>query len=471
MTTVQSGRREEAGDRERLAAEAVRAAEDVAERLADPERVAAVAGRDGNREPVYGAPVWEPTTLSHGHPGIALLHAELSAVDGGWAEVAHRHVRAAAERLSSSPSVGLFGGPAAVLAATQACAHRVPGSYVKLRRRLADWLARDQTERLAAASARREAGEVGVGWHDYDVINGLSGTGRLLLEAADDPVERGPDTEAALEGTLRHLVRITEPIRHGGRELPGWWVPNGRQPVEQDRRDYPDGDFNLGLAHGIPGPLALFAAALDRGREVPGQREAMRRIAEWLLSWRLEDGAGAYWPCRVSLEEQCSPERPGTAFTRTAWCYGAPGVASALYRAGLAAGVPGWCTAATDALRSALERDERLWRLEGTTVCHGLAGFLHVLWRVGSRSGDPVLLEGAARLARDVLGRQDGAAAFLFPHLVPDSPEGWRDESASVRPLDIAGVLEGAAGTACALLSFARQGEADPVWDRCLALS
>jgi hypothetical protein len=418
----------------------------VAERLADPDTVAAIASRPGNVEPIYNASMWGPLTLANGIPGIALLYAELAANDERWRAVAHRQITRATELMSSQPSNGLFAGPAALLAAVQ----RMQPNYATLRRKLATWVAADQQVRLDACEARTEPG---VSWSHYDVVNGLSGTARLLLDEAPEASER----------TLRYLVRRTQPVTVDGRRVPGWWIPAELQPVAEGALEYPRGDFNLGLAHGIPGPLTLFAAALERGIEVPGQRDAMRRIASWLLARRLHDDVGVYWPCRLSWDDEIGP-RPATAFTRAAWCYGAPGVAAALHWAGVALDEPEWREAAVEALRVTLRRDEREWRLDGPTICHGYAGLLQIVRRVGTASGDPVLLEATTRLTLRTLEFADPDAAFVFPHLVPDSPQGWKTATAH-RRLDVAGTLEGAAGVACALLPAAG------AWDTALMLA
>jgi hypothetical protein len=469
-TTIQQSALLSGVDGER-AAEAIRL---VAERLADPERVAEIAGREGNREPIYESSMWSPLTLSHGLPGVAMLYVELARFDQRWLAVAHRHLRRAAQELPRAASYGLHTGPAALLAAAQGCARH----YSKLRRTLVDWLVTDQNERIAASLARTTPG---VAWADYDVIGGLSGTLRVLLDSLDEPVEVSSAVESAVDSTLRHLVRISEPIEVDGLTVPGWWVPPELEPVDQDRRDYPRGDFNLGLAHGVAGPLTLLSLALRRDREVPGQRDAITRFADWLAGWMLRDEVGSYWPCRVSRAEQVAVERPAGAFTRSAWCYGAPGVAHALYQAGVAVDVPEWRQLALTGMRDVLARNETAWRIEGPTICHGYAGLLQVMWRMGMASGDALLLKGCLRLARSVLGFANQDRAFIFPHLVPDSPQGWRRASRH-RPLDVAGILEGAAGVACALLSVTpphllTSGDTRPAgnpgraWDRCLALS
>lgn len=473
MTSIQESAVLSGMDGER-AAEAIVV---VAERLADPARVAEIASRESNRDPIFESSMWSPLTLSHGLPGAALLYVELARFDQRWLVMAHRHLHRAAQELPRAVSYGLHTGPAALLAAVQGCA----GHYAKLRRTLAEWLAADQRERITASLTRTTPG---VGWADYDVIGGLSGTLRILLDSLEEPAEASGAVESAVEATLRHLVRISAPIEVDGQVAPGWWVPPELEPVDQDRRQYPDGDFNLGLAHGVAGPLTVLSLALRRGREVPGQRDAIARFAGWLAGWVLRDEAGSYWPCRVSWAEQVAAERPAAAFSRSAWCYGAPGVAHALYQAGAALDVPQWQQLAINGLRDVLARNEAAWHLDGPTICHGYAGLLQVMWRVGMASGDAQLLAGCHRLTRSILGFADHDRAFVFPHLVPDSPQGWRRASRH-RRLDVAGILEGAAGVACALLSVTpphllSPGDALPVddpgdphraWDRCLALS
>jgi hypothetical protein len=452
--------------------EAQRAAEAVllvADRLADPERVAAVAGRPDNRDPIYDALMWGPLTLSNGLPGVTLLYAELARYDSRWAAVAHRHVQAAGAAMSSQPSRGLHAGPAALLAATQTCG----GQYPRLRANLAAWLAADQLDRLAACRPGP-----GVTWESYDVINGLSGTGRLLLDAVADPDEASPEVDRALDATLRHLVALTAPVEVAGQRVPGWWVSPELQVSDRDRIDYPHGDLNLGLAHGIPGPLFLLSVALRRGHEVAGQREAIDRIARWLLGWVRTDDAGTYWPCRVGLDDETATSRPAQLFTRTAWCYGAPGVAAALHHAGVTLDVAEWRLAAVRSLHDALARDESRWAIAGPTVCHGYAGLLQVLHRVGTAEGDGVLLAARERVARSVLGFVDPDAPFGFRHLMRYAKA--RPGPTEFKALDVAGVLEGAAGVACALLSVTPAGllgtapdESGEVrsWDRGLALS
>lgn len=441
----------------------------VAQRLKDPHHVAGVAGREDNRDPIYDQIMWSPATLSNGWPGVVLLYGELARQDPQWLSIAHAHLARAGEAMRATPQRGMFAGPAAVLTAAHAAAGKA-GHYAGLRGKLADWLAGLVLDQL---EHERQRESPGVSWASYDLINGISGLTRVLLHSAQDADESGPRVRRALTETLEHLVALADPVTTQGRHVPGWWVPSWAQPTDRDRGDYPDGDFNVGLAHGIPGPLAMLAHAARAGYEVPGQRGAIERMAEWLLQWKQVDESGSYWPCRVSFADQTAgPDMTTRPFTRTAWCYGAPGVAVALHAAGTALEYPGWIAESVGALRAALLRDESGWAIDGPTICHGYAGLLAVCTRIGASTGDAVLLDGARRLVRSVLHLADDQTAFVFAHKMR-YPQGRTDGGSTYKAVDVAGLLEGAAGVALALHTAAhpehQEGDS-PVWQRCLGM-
>ncbi|MEV6681712.1 lanthionine synthetase C family protein [Streptomyces erythrochromogenes] len=446
------------------AGRALQVVQRVARQLADPERVEAVL-RAGRR-PDSGAVV-PPPDLGQGPLGAALLFGELARTDESMRPLAHRAIARAAKGLSTAPGLGLFGGPAALLAVAQTCADGA-GDYQGLRAGLARRLARRRNEHPAPAGAPGS----GVAWSDYDWIQGPAGTTRLLLDCVEDPDESGPDITRALESSLRRLTALTEPVRVNGRTVSGWWIAPGRQATAELRATFPDGFFDLGIAHGIGGPLSVLATALERGREVEGQREAVERIVDWLAGRLLHDEAGPYWPAWLSWAEETTAERPATAYTRNAWCYGSPSVAAALYRAGTALGRPEWCRNAVTVLNAALARDQDRWELEGPTLCHGYAGFLQILTRTALSSGDRGLAAGCRRLAGALLDQADDDAPFTFRRLTGDSTQAGTPTASAA--FDSPGMLEGAAGAACALLSATRTaahtGRSAHPWDRTLGL-
>ncbi|SEH01159.1 Lanthionine synthetase C-like protein [Nonomuraea solani] len=416
---------------------AVRVAEEVAHRLADPADVekAASAGTDrllDGRTPL----IWHAMSLNEGFLGVALLHAEL-----GRREHAHAFLAAAAGTRPARHA--LSDGLPALLFATRAAAVK-PGDYAGLLGR-AEGAVREitrqraETETAGLARLRQDGG--GVTFGSYDVVEGLSGLGRLVLAYGD--------TEP-----LSYLIALTEPREVAGGTVPGWLVSHA--PI----RGGPDGDghFNLGLAHGIPGPLALLAIAHREGVRLPGQEEAIERVADWLLGWT----DGRSWPPTVTFHHELARTHTHALPPRPAWCYGTAGVARALFLAGTALDRPDWRRAAIRALRETLALPWDAWGMVDAGLCHGWAGMLHATYTVGRDSGDETLLAAA-----------DGLAGRIVAAYADDAPFGFRYSATGgveVSP-DRVGLLEGAAGIALALHHYGTGEPPVTGWDTALLMN
>ncbi|MGW6454736.1 lanthionine synthetase C family protein [Streptomyces sp. NPDC055078] len=286
--------------------------------------------------------------------------------------------------------------------------------------------------RLAAAHARMDAGVLPA-VREYDLISGLTGLGALTLHRHGD--------SDLLRAVLSYLVRLTEPVTHEGDELPGWWArPDRATP-------WPGGHGNLGIAHGITGPLALLAMTMRRTITVPGHAEAVHRICRWLDLWRYGSGRHGWWPDRISRTEwrtrtvrQNSPHRPS-------WCYGTPGITRAQQLGALALGDLARQRAAERTLAHCVNDPRQTGQLSDASLCHGWAGLLQSTWRaaVEDRTGElHALVPGLrARLRR-----------HLDRHGEPGGP----------------GLLEGAAGIHLTLHTTAAPDPPPSGWDACLLL-
>lgn len=420
---------------------------EAAARLADPERVVAVVAAPGNADEHPGgrtAP-WAEAALGTGGAGLAVLFGELAGSDPAYRAVAREYLRRGATH-PAVPGAGLHGDAVLGLAVAARLAGRDGQDYAGLRRAL-DPAVRARVPVLCAAAAEAVGTGRGVQMAHYDVISGLAGLGRLLL--ADREAFPG-----LVEDVLSVLVRLTRPIEVAGREVPGWWVAGAPSLAAADEPRYATGHLNLGLAHGAPGPLAMLALARSAGVEVPGQAEAIERLAGWLLGHRVAGG----WPAFLTAAD------PVAEPARLAWCYGAPGVARALQLAGRALGRADWAAVAVDSLRTALRRDPAGWGVRDATLCHGWAGLLHITALVARDAGDPELAAACGPLADRLAACFDPGSAlgFRFP-APPGATFPWA--------ADRAGLLDGAAGAVLALHAYARGGLPATPWDRYLLVA
>ncbi|MFB7947984.1 lanthionine synthetase LanC family protein [Kitasatospora phosalacinea] len=383
-------------------------------------------------------PSWRQS-LAHGAPGIALLHAERAATGRGrWETAAAWLSVAASGPVTRGPDSYLYYGAPALTHALDCAARARPGAYRAALAHLDQAVAEDALHRCAQARARLARSDLPA-LAEFDTIRGLAGLGSLLLRR--EPGGR------ALREVLACLVRLTEDTKHGGDVLPGWWTPDG--PTGKPDARFPGGHGNNGLAHGIAGPLALLSLALLHDVEVDGQREAIRTVLAWLERWR-SGHAWPYWTTRNHLRPGRTPSAQ-----RPSWCYGTAGVARAQQLAALALDDQRLRHTAEDALASALTDTAALAATTDLSACHGFAGLAHIAQRAAADADPP----GAARLR--------ATTALLLDTAHP--PRTDPDRQAR-HLLDTAGpaLLEGAAGTALALLAPATGTAPTTGWDSCL---
>ncbi|MER7757992.1 lanthionine synthetase LanC family protein [Kitasatospora sp. NPDC097643] len=402
------------------------------------DRLAAVPAGPATRPAEPAEPAGPGPGLGSGRSGAALALAVLAGDDPALRRAAHGHLAAAVRSPGAMRGGGLYSGAAAIAFAARTMV-RAPGEYRTLLDALAPRLHRSAASRTAALRADLAAGN-GLHAHTFDAVSGAAGLGRLLLALEPD----GP----ALADLLAALVEFAEP---GGGPLPRWWTAGGPGLPGADP-EQPRGHLNLGLAHGIPGPLALLALARLHGVRVPGQDEAIESLAGWFAARRVPAGsaAGGFWPMTVRVEDEEAGRLPADGPRRAAWCYGTPGVARALFLAGAARGRADWRTAAVSALDETL-CDPSTWNITGPGLCHGTGGLLLITHRMAADSGSAALAAHLPALAATV-------AADLDTALAADTPPAF---------------LEGTAGAALALHTHTHAGtppEAATPWDACLLL-
>jgi lantibiotic biosynthesis protein len=307
-----------------------------------------------------------------------------------------------------------------------------------------------QTIELANALWRQQE-DVSVG--QFDVISGLSGVGAYLLCRREHH-----EAAAALRAVLHALVALTG--QEGG--IPRWHTPAHLIGDEEVMlRLYPNGNLNCGLAHGIPGPLGLMALAVRSGVEVDGLKEAIDRVANWLIQNRVDDDWGVNWPTAVPLapDGKAAAEYPPPAEpSRSAWCYGSPGVARTLWLTGEALDNPGYRELAVEAMKAVYRRPVRERYIDSPTFCHGVAGLLQITLRFANDTGLPLFAEATENLSEQLLSLYDPGSLLGYYSL---EPGGQR--------VDQPGLLDGAPGVVLVLLAAAT--DVDPTWDRLFLLS
>jgi hypothetical protein len=441
-----------------LAAEAVRVARDVSGRLSSPERVAVAAATARGQTSFPNSTHWIPYTVSQGYAGLAVLWGYLDSCfpQEGWDIIGREHLDLAvrgAETVSGL-SAGLFSGLSG-LAFGALQLSRDGTRY----RRLLDTLDQAIGPQTVAMANGFRGQHGGVGFGDFDVISGLSGVGAYLLCRRDQAA-----VSVALSTAVESLIELTEDEG----PLPRWYTPPSLLWDDEIRAIYPHGNLNCGLAHGIPGPLALLSLELRAGSSIPSLPHAIGRIADWLCQNRCDDSWGVNWPTAVSIVKsdtsadsavqaggaEPSPDGP----SRCAWCYGSPGVARALWLAGDALDRNDYRELAISAMEAVFRRPIASRRIDSPTFCHGVAGLLAITLRFANDTGAAMFNDASRTLVEQLLDSYQ-----------PESLLGFRNIEFEDQEIDQPGLLDGAPGVALVLLAAATSVE--PTWDRLFLLS
>jgi hypothetical protein len=295
---------------------------------------------------------------------------------------------------------------------------------------------------------------------DYDLIRGLAGFGVYALERLPRP-----SALTCLSAVLDRLTETAEPGPRGGIT----WHTSEELLPEWQRKLYPKGYYNLGAAHGVPGPIAVLGAAVAAAGRLaeagdPAAREVARRArslvegaVEWLVQQRLPAGEESWFGTTFA------PDTPPQK-SRLAWCYGDPGIAATLMVAARACREPAWEKLAVDLAVSAAARPFEGSLIRDAGLCHGSGGLGHLFNRLYQQTGDPRLAEssrGWYQHALDFRQPGEGLAGYRAFWVEEDGvTQSWRSD---------AGFLEGVAGIGLALLAGVSAFE--PNWDRLVVVS
>ena len=278
----------------------------------------------------------------------------------------------------------------------------------------------------------------------YDLISGLVGIAVPVLQRIADG-RPSATSEPLARVILDQLERLSRPMPTGL----AWHTPPSLLPPWQ-RELAPEGYINLGLAHGIPGIVAILARYLTAGVEVARVRTLLDGAVGYLRAVA-SPIAGSRYPAWLPPKH---PEAP----TRVAWCYGDLGVAVALMSAATATGRDDWRADALALAHGMAARPVEQSQAIDTGLCHGAAGVAHMFNRMAQTTGDTALGQAADTWFTHALSMRRSEAVGGFPRANPASGTiVWEPET---------DLLTGATGVALAL--HAAISPIEPAWDQLL---
>lgn len=429
---------------------------DLAERLQDPKKVKETVLENTNKNPALEHFPWSDFSLSHGYPALALFYAYLDRYfpDERWDFIAREYIVKIVESIESNgiEDFSLFSGLTGIcFAILQASKGKT--RYQNLLHTLNQTLSQGIQNRFLLPIQEDIKRQVPSPVQLYDLIQGVVGIGTYLMQDLQNP-----QLKDLLISIVHILIQRCHPIQINRTEVPGWYVPANFQFTEQDRMAFPQGNFNLGLAHGVPGILAFLSLAHFKGICLDHQVETIRYIVNWLIS---KKNHRSIWPDRISFECETMHSSEIHFIQRDAWCYGTPGVARSLYLASLVLEDDHLKNGAIIAFKKVFDRSEHEWWLPGPTFCHGIVGLLAITHRMAEESQDPLLLREVDRLKEKLMSYYEPSLPFGFQDLEPLTFEKGAAHL-SYKGINKAGLLEGVVGIGLGLLGISQK---DPSWD------
>jgi lantibiotic biosynthesis protein len=282
----------------------------------------------------------------------------------------------------------------------------------------------------------------------FDLVSGLTGIGVHFLE-------RPPSAsrDAGIDAVVSALATTAERSTDGA-----CWLTRPEWVPAHARDSAPDGRYDLGVAHGAPGVIALLALVACSDGARPTTSGLLRDATRWLLAQERKASDGVAFGASIGR-----PQVGAVAPARTAWCYGDPGIAIALSLSGEAMDDSVVTGKALEVAQLAARRSETEAGVHDASLCHGAAGLAHVFRVLAKMTGDALTRHAAARWLSTTLKLRragQGIGGFQYRDIRSDQPPAWTDDRS---------FLQGGVGIALAL-SSALWPDSDSSWHRLLLL-
>jgi hypothetical protein len=281
---------------------------------------------------------------------------------------------------------------------------------------------------------------------EYDLISGLVGFGVYALERVPRP--------SAVSCLAAVVDRLEQTAVSWGEGVT--WFTSPELLPSRNRKENPNGYYNLGVAHGVPGVIGLLADVCRLGIRVEKALPLLEGAVRWVLSHRLAARPGACYPAIVLPDVEPQP-------SRLAWCYGDPGVAATLLYAARVLAREDWERMALEIAARAAGAAPEDSGVCDAGLCHGALGLAHIYNRIYQAGGGDLFADAARLwygLGLNMRRPKGGVAGFEAWHLFPNTQMGWMADP---------GFLTGAVGIGLALLAGLTPVE--PKWDRLLMVA
>lgn len=346
---------------------------------------------------------WEKGLVSFEYyPDMLLTIADaypfLSSQDK-WEEIGYSLCRGIKEKLISygvyRNALGMFGGlgiQAFAVNLYRKQTGNLPAFATSLNQLLLDEVA-EKAEMLLQASENNTSA------FDYDAIGGISGNLHYLLD-----FEWNIESKKKMMKMTEYLVSLTLCHEYKGHKVLNFYIPY-ENLFSSLQDQFPDGNYNLGLSHGMVGPLIALCKAWAKGIRVDGMETAIETIFRMYETFYVERDGVVIWPTCLSLESYLmgSCAAKDTQQSRASWCYGNVGMARGLQLAAKYQQDVPRIKKYGEYLADMIDQPVENFRLSNPCLCHGYASVMAIAMAADMDQPDPRLARSMNQLFTEAL--------------------------------------------------------------------
>jgi len=277
---------------------------------------------------------------------------------------------------------------------------------------------------------------------NWDPLHGLTGLGIYFVERYRETGEK-----KYLEGIVDQLSALSA-VEKDNRV----WITPAYQQVSK-------GNYNFGMAHGMPGLLSFLVRVYDLDIRTAVITEMIHSCLSFLLSNRSEEQEWYSFPASIEFAPDHEAGSRIAHPSRNAWCYGDLGMAGTLIHCGRSLGREDWYRLGIDIALQTTHIPFEYSSCADASFCHGSLGLVHQYRRLYQATRHPTFREAAGqwmditRVRYYHPGRYAGGYAYRY----------YDSTLKKTELISSYGLLEGIAGIGLVLLSCLH--DFDPDWD------
>ncbi|EKQ50560.1 MULTISPECIES: lanthionine synthetase C family protein [unclassified Clostridium] len=424
---------------------------DIGEKLSDYEKVKEIVNNEKNYINFEGNFLnpFNELSLSHGIPALCVLYGELNEQypEQGWDVIGHEYMKRMGEYIEEKgiTSLSMFSGVSGI-GLSAVCLSNNRSRYGNFISSMNSFI-EENIPGFIEILRNKES----LNMSDYDVIEGVCGIANYCMLFPNNE-----EMKQALRLIVGYIIELCKDKTINGLVLPGWYISAENQFSKVDQKLWPEGCFNIGLSHGVPGMLLVLCNSTKCGIHLEDQDDSINKLVDFLIKFHISNDKENYWGSHISLEEYREGKVNSTN-SRDAWCYGTPGAAYSVLIAGKYLNNMEYIDEAVNAMKGAINR---LRDIYSPTFCHGFSGIAYISNRFYEVTKQQDFKKAAIDLTDKILELYDEKAPFGFYNM-EKSEEG-------MDYLDYIGIIDGVTGIILTLLAI-ENGKKTP-WDCAFSL-